>query len=89
MIGKQFVAFLSGILATCLSLQSASAQEWTRFRGPNGTGESEAKTIPAQWTDADYNWKVSVPGIGHSSPVLWGDHLFLLSADPETATRHT
>lgn len=89
MIGKQFVAFLSGVLATCLCLESASAQEWTRFRGPNGTGESEAKTIPAQWTDADYNWKVSVPGIGHSSPVLWGDHLFLLSADPETATRHT
>lgn len=67
---------------------SAPAQEWTRFRGPNGTGESEAKTIPAQWTEKDYNWKVSVPGVGHSSPVLWGNKLFLMSADPEDATRY-
>lgn len=67
----------------------ASAQEWTRFRGPNGTGESEAKSIPAAWTDKDFNFNVSVPGIGHSSPVLWGDRIFLLSADPETATRYT
>jgi outer membrane protein assembly factor BamB len=89
MVGKQFVAFLLGVLGTILSLEPATAQEWTRFRGPNGTGESEAKSIPAQWTNADYNWKVTVPGIGHSSPVLWGDHLFILSADPETAMRHT
>ncbi|MBS0203773.1 MAG: PQQ-binding-like beta-propeller repeat protein [Planctomycetes bacterium] len=69
-------------------MMSASAQEWTRFRGPNGTGESEAKSIPAAWTDKDFNFKVSVPGIGHSSPVLWGDRIFLLSADPQTATRY-
>jgi outer membrane protein assembly factor BamB len=65
----------------------AGAQEWTRFRGPNGTGVSEATTIPASWTDSDYNWKVKLPGIGHSSPVLWGDKIFLLSADPEKANR--
>lgn len=64
----------------------AGAQEWTRFRGPNGTGESETP-IPAAWTDTDYAWRVSVPGVGHSSPVLWGNRLFLLSADPATATR--
>ena len=66
---------------------SASAQEWTRFRGPNGTGESEATTIPATWTAEDYNWKVALPGVGHSSPVLWGNRLFVLSADPKDATR--
>lgn len=68
--------------------ETAAGQEWTRFRGPNGTGESEAKGIPAEWTDADYNWKIELPGIGHSSPALWGDKLFILSADPENATRH-
>ena len=61
----------------------ASAQEWTRFRGPNGSGESEATTIPAQWTEKDINWKTSLPGVGHSSPVLWGDKIFLLSADTD------
>ena len=47
-------------------------QQWDRFRGPNGSGVSSAATIPAQWTAADYNWKIELPGIGHSSPVLWG-----------------
>src|SRR3954465_2065839 len=84
-------------LALCLSLlacltaalaSSAVAQEWTRFRGPNGTGESETTTIPASWTDKDLNWKVELPGIGHSSPVLWGEKLFILSADSKAATRY-
>ena len=67
---------------------TASAQEWTRFRGPNGTGESEAKTVPGSWTDQDYNWVAELPGIGHGSPVIWKDKIFLLSADRKTAARH-
>lgn len=76
------------IAAIACCAQFAPAQEWARFRGPNGTGESEAKGIPATWTEDDYNWKASLPGIGHSSPVLWGERLFLLSADPNNATRY-
>jgi outer membrane protein assembly factor BamB len=53
------------------------AQEWTRFRGPNGTGISHARTIPTKITDANVNWKVELPGVGHSSPVLWGERIFL------------
>ena len=67
---------------------TGSAQEWTRFRGPNGTGESETTTIPATWGDSDYNWKVELPGTGISSPVLWGNRLFVLSADPKEAIRY-
>jgi outer membrane protein assembly factor BamB len=66
----------------------AVAQEWTRFRGPNGTGVSNATTIPATWQEDDYNWKVDLPGVGHSSPVVWKDRIFLLSADPDTLTRY-
>ncbi|MGE0757815.1 MAG: PQQ-binding-like beta-propeller repeat protein [Pirellulaceae bacterium] len=75
---------LLGLVAT----SSVVAQEWTRFRGPNGTGESECKTIPAQWTDKEILWKTELPGAGHSSPVLWGDKLFIFSADPKDATRY-
>src|SRR5262245_12879641 len=75
-------------LALLFVCHAISAQEWTRFRGPNGTGVSEATTIPVKWSDADFNWKVEIPGIGHSSPVVWGDKIFLLSADPTTAARH-
>src|SRR5678815_5678344 len=58
---------------------NSQAQEWTRFRGPNGTGISHAKTIPTKITEADINWKVELPGTGHSSPVLWGERIFLTS----------
>ncbi|MHC4556338.1 MAG: outer membrane protein assembly factor BamB family protein [Planctomycetota bacterium] len=68
------------ILPTSLS----RGQEWTRFRGPNGQGISYAKNIPVKWTNNDYNWKIKLPGGGHSSPVLWGDKLFVTSGDQKT-----
>ncbi|MFN0022065.1 MAG: PQQ-binding-like beta-propeller repeat protein [Pirellulaceae bacterium] len=78
------LALASLLIAFC---PSAPAQEWSRFRGPNGRGGSEATTIPAQWTEKDINWKTSLPGVGHSSPVLWGDKIFLLSADTDKDAR--
>ena len=74
-------------LLMALSAGNVSSQEWTRFRGPNGSGESEVTTLPAVWTDADYNWKIELPGVGHSSPVLWGPRIFLTSAIDQGRTR--
>src|SRR2546426_8356605 len=54
-----------------------TAQDWARFRGPNGTGISQAKGLPTKISDGDLNWKVELPGTGHSSPVLWGERIFL------------
>jgi outer membrane protein assembly factor BamB len=70
-----------------LATTSATAQEWTRFRGPNGAGQSDATTIPVSWGENEHLWKVELPGIGHSSPVLWGERIFLTSADPANGTR--
>ena len=70
---------VAGMLALLLILE-AGAQEWTRFRGPNGTGISDAKGIPVAWTEKDFKWKVATPGESHSQPVLWGDKIFLTSA---------
>lgn len=70
------------MLVFAIFLTSVSrGQEWTRFRGPNGQGISSAKTIPVKWTPKDYNWKVSLPGGGNSSPVIWGDKVFITSGD--------
>ncbi len=80
--------YLTAILLISCMTQSVGGQEWARFRGPNGTGQTETKGIPAEWTAADYNWRTALPGIGHSSPVLWGERLYLLSADPKNATRY-
>lgn len=60
------------------------AQEWTRFRGPNGQGISDAKTIPVPWTDQQLNWKIKLPGGGHGSPVVWGNTVFVTCDDPDT-----
>ena len=65
----------------------AEAQPWTRFRGPDGCGQSEATTIPTTWTTEDYRWRVKLPGIGHSSPVIWGDRIFVTCALEEDGTR--
>ena len=79
--------FLLIALALTFSTTFAHAQQWTRFRGPNGAGRSDTK-LAAEFTGKQQNWVTKLPGIGHSSPVLWGDKIFLLSADPKTATRH-
>jgi len=66
---------------------SVDGQEWTRFRGPDGSGISEASGIPVRWTAQDYMWRVKLPGIGYSSPVIWGDRIFVTSALEEDGTR--
>ncbi len=72
------------LLALALGFTGATAKEdgeWTRFRGPNGTGHGVAEGLPVQWADKDYSWKVKLPGVGHASPVLWGERLFTTCAD--------
>jgi outer membrane protein assembly factor BamB len=82
MIGNRTVQVIFAALAVfCASV--SHGQEWTRFRGPNGQGISEAKTIPVKWTEKDYNWKIELPGGGHSSPVIRGDKLFITSGDQQ------
>ncbi len=82
---KHSLARYSSIILTVLAFPAiSSGQEWTRFRGPNGSGISAAKTIPTVWTDNDINWKAPLPGPGHSSAVLWGDRLFLTTGDEST-----
>ena len=77
---------ITASLALALSA-SSSAQDWPRFRGPNGSGNAIAPNIPENWTDKDYNWKVKLPGPGHSSPVLWTDKCFVTFADKASGRR--
>ncbi len=59
----------------------AGGDDWPRFRGPNGSGISSLRGVPREWTEDDYEWVVELPGKGHSSPVVWGEHLFVASGD--------
>jgi outer membrane protein assembly factor BamB len=74
-------------LAVTWLARPMSAEEWNRFRGPNGSGISAATTVPIEWSEGDYNWVVELPGKGNSSPIAWGDRLFVTSADENAKTR--
>jgi outer membrane protein assembly factor BamB len=64
-----------------LFVSVASAGQWPRFRGPNGQGISDAKTIPVKWSLSDYDWRVELPGSGPASPVVWDNKVFTTCAD--------
>ena len=66
---------------------AASAQEWTRFRGPDGSGTSKAAGFPSSFSKQDFSWQTALPGPGISSPVLWGNRLFLTSETAEPGQR--
>jgi len=73
------------LLTITISLSTAQAQNWPCWRGPNGDGTSSEINLPIEW-DAVKNviWKSKVPGTGHSSPIIWEDKLFTLTALLET-----
>lgn len=79
---------VTGLLALFAASDVGNAQNWARFRGDNGVGVSDQKGIPAKWSPGDYAWNIELPGAGHSSPVVWGDRLFVTSAVDKGAVRH-
>ena len=77
------------LLILWLALPGLVAAEapWSRFRGVNGDGISDADTIPVSWKESDFRWKTKLPGAGHSSPVIWKERLFVTCSDTKTGTR--
>ncbi|HCK14020.1 TPA: serine/threonine protein kinase [Candidatus Poribacteria bacterium] len=74
--------FTFGILVTMIiGLQAEETTNWPQFRGPGARGVAKGKGLPTTWsTTENVKWCVPVPGRGWSSPVIWGDKVFLSSA---------
>jgi outer membrane protein assembly factor BamB len=85
---RRRLTLLLGLLAVIGAAGAeATAANWPRFRGPNGTGIADDKGIPVQWSEKDgILWKVPLPG-GNSCPVVWGDRLFIQSAGAQGKER--
>ena len=67
---------------------SLLAENWPNWRGPSGDGLSLGKGIPTKWSSTEnIAWKIAVPGEGHSSPIVWGDKVFLTSSLTEKNKR--
>ena len=66
------------ITSLLLAIVSASADNWPQWRGPGSNGISTEKSLPLEWSpEKNVVWKTPIPGRGRSSPVVWGDRIFL------------
>ena len=64
-------------------LPALAEGNWPQFRGVNASGNAKSGNPPLRWdaeSGANVRWKLPIPGLGHSSPVVWGDRLFLTTA---------
>ena len=72
------------LLTLCLAthaVEVTTADSWAQWRGPTGTGVGHTADPPLHWDETrNIRWKTAIPGLGHSTPVLWGDRLFLTTA---------
>ncbi|WP_010586009.1 outer membrane protein assembly factor BamB family protein [Schlesneria paludicola] len=85
MIRWFIVAFFA---TTCVPL--AFAENWPGWRGPRGDGSSLDTNVPTEWnveTNQNLTWKTEIPYTGHSSPIVWDDHVFVTGADENQLRR--
>lgn len=71
----------SGLLAFLLTFSTAVAGTWPALRGPLGNGHSEAKGLAVTWSDTEnVTWKTPIPHLGYSTPLVWGQQIWLTAA---------
>ncbi len=83
---------LSRLLTACVALLSvgtgthrALAENWPSWRGPMGQGVSGEKNLPVTWSATEnVRWKATLPHAGNSTPIIWGDRIFVTQAQDVT-----
>lgn len=83
----------AGARAPARTSAKPAGGSWPSFRGPQASGVADGQNLPDRWdgkTGENILWRTSIPGLAHSSPVVWGDRIFVTSAvssDPKAAFR--
>ena len=83
------------MIRTALFLVLASeleAQNWPQFRGRDGSGIADRQNLPLEWSVAEGRnllWRVPMEGLAHSSPIVWGDRVYLTTAVADTTGEPT
>jgi outer membrane protein assembly factor BamB len=84
-----FVSTLCAVLSILFGV-GAGAQNWPSFRGDHALGAVDNALLPSSWdvsSGRNVAWKLAVPGLAHSSPIVWGDCIYLttaVSSNPNT-----
>jgi len=69
--------------ASLLAQEDTRSGNWPSFRGPQASGVADGQDLPDRWsgeTGENILWQTPIPGLGHSSPIVWGDRVFVTSA---------
>src|SRR5207245_5705663 len=83
--------FAGRLLMTCVLVGAMAAdlsgaepqRDWPQWRGPLGTGVAPGGRPPVKWSENEHiRWKTALPGKGHSTPIVWGERIFLTTAIP-------
>src|SRR5215203_5375733 len=82
--GKTFVVgFWLLLAAYTLEAETNSLRFWTQWRGPLANGVAPLANPPIEWSEKkNVRWKVELPGKGHSSPIVFGDRVYVIEATP-------
>ena len=70
-------------ISALLAAAESVSVHWPSFRGPQGGGVADGQNLPDQWngeTGVNILWKVKIPGLAHSSPIVWGDRMYITTA---------
>ncbi len=92
-IPKRAIVLTAANRPPSLSKPSSAKGSWPSFRGPEASGIAEGQNLPDQWngkTGENILWRTEIPGLAHSSPVVWGNMIYVTSAvstDPKATFR--
>jgi len=80
--GRISIALTISLLSTVVLFNSsADAGNWPQWRGPDGQGVSSEKNLPTEWSATkNIKWKTPIAGRSHSSPIVWGNKIFVTTA---------
>ncbi len=83
---QRSIVALVATASLVFSFELSANENWPQWRGPQNNGVSQAKNVPTEWSrDKNVSWRIELPGPAGSTPVVWGDRVFLttLGTDDE------
>ena len=80
-------SFVFSLVLILSCIESIASEPWPEFRGPRGDGHSTAKNLSLTWSESEnVRWKIPIPGKAWSSPVIWGEQIWLSNATDDGKT---
>src|SRR5262245_59566147 len=74
---------MRALILSLMAALTAYGQEWPSFRGPSASGVADKQNLPTTWDalrGTGIVWKTAIPGLAHSSPIVWRDQVFVTTA---------